>query len=238
MNSRLTFLLTIAAATVLLFGSCKPKEEPATGTIELSTHEVTVAAEGGSISVDVTSSNGFSVTIPSSSKWISANSKEDTYSDGTITFTAEENTNTENRTGIIIFKCLEAKDTLTVIQEGAEDLYYSTFMGQTEPGIYGQSFDSFTYQETTNQYAVTEYSNGQSYDYRIMATHPDAKYVIIKGIPTSSEVGGSFSIGVQQNVTSELSTSYYYTFKTEKISGNKIWMYCSTYRFGVITTTE
>lgn len=237
MNSRLTFLLTIAAATVLLLGSCKPKEEPAAGTIGLSTHEVTVAAEGGSISVDVTSSNGFSITIPSSSKWISADSKEDTYSDGTITFTAEENTDTENRTGIIIFRCLEAKDTLTVIQEGAEDLYYSTFMEQTEPGIYSQNFDAFTYQETTSQYAVTKYSNGQSFDYRIMTTDP-AKYVIVKGIPTSSEEGGSYSIGIQQNVTSELSSSYYYTFKTEKVSGNKIWMYCSTYRFGVITTTE
>lgn len=237
MNSRLIYLITIAAATVLLFGSCKQKEEPAVGTIELSTHEVTVAAEGGSISVDVTSSNGFSVTIPSSSKWISADSKEDTYSDGTITFTAEENTNTENRTGIIIFKCLETRDTLTVIQEGAEDLYYNTFMEQTEPGIYSQSFESFSYQETSNQYAVTSYSNGQSLDYRIMDPK-DAKYLVIKGIPTANEEGGSYSIGIQQNVTSELSTSYYYTFKTEKVSGNKVWMYCSTYRFGVIITTE
>lgn len=227
----------IASATFLLLGSCKPDEGSAVGSIELSTHEVTVQAEGGSISVDVTSSAGFTISIPSSSKWISADSKEDSYASGTITFTAEENTNTDNRTGLVIFQCNEAKDTLTVIQEGAEDLFYDTFLGYSEPGIYGQSIEAFTYQELTSQYAVTEYTNGQSIDYRIMVTDP-AQYMAVKGIPTTAEEGASYSVGIQQNITTELSSNYYYTFKIEKISGNKIWLYCSTYRFGVIITTE
>lgn len=238
MSNKFTYLLMIASASAVLFASCRNTEEPAVGTISLSVDALTIKAEGDNFSVDVTASHGFTVTVPSYCSWISIDGKKDSYSSGTLSFTVAENQGSEPRNGMIIFQCLEAKDTLNVTQEAAEDLFYETFMSYTEPGIYGENFESFIYEDFSSQYSIYAYASGQAFDYKIMRTEPAAQYLVAKSIPVAPETGSIQSLGVQQNITSELSPNYFYTFTVEQVADGKIWLYCSSNRFGIIVTQE
>lgn len=238
MNNKPFYLLMIAAASVLLLGSCKEDEKkPEIGSIEVSSkHDDPLPANSGSFTVDVTSSHEFSVNTPN---WITIESEEDTFESGTLTLTFNytENTNTTARTGNIIFRCLDTRDTLVVNQAAGEDLYHDEFMKETEPGLYGQNFDSFTYQEFASQYSIRNYANGQSFDYKIISLNPN-QFVTVKSIPTELEEGTTHSLGVQQNITDVITPNYFYTITIEKIEGNKIWLYEPFYRFGIIVTKE
>ena len=235
MNNKPFYLLMIAAASVLLLGSCKEDEKkPEIGSIELSTHEESLPATSGSFPVDVTSSHEFSVNTPN---WITIDPDQDTYESGSLTFNYTENTNTTARIGNIIFRCLDTRDTLVVTQAAGEDLYHDEFMNETEPGLYGQNFDSFTYQEFASQYSIRNYANGQSFDYKIISLNPN-QFVTVKSIPTELEEGTTHSLGVQQNITDVINPNYFYTITIEKIEGNKIWLYEPDYRFGIIVTKE
>ena len=235
MNNKPFYLLMIAAASVLLLGSCKEDEKkPEIGSIELSTHEESLPATSGSFPVNVTSSHEFTVNTPS---WISIDPDQDTYQSGTLTFLYEEYTNTAApRTGNIVFTCLNTRDTLVVTQAAGEDLYLSEFMEYTEPGLYGQAFDSFIYQEFSHQHAVRTYANGNT-DYKLISTNPPL-FINVKSLPSNIEEGSSLSIGLQQNVTPELNSNFFETYVVEKIDGNKIWLYNSLNRFGIIITNE
>lgn len=237
MNKTLTFLL-MTTAVLLMTASCKsPDDQAAIGTIELSMQETTIGAEGGEFTVDVESSHEFSIRIPSSSKWISVDPDENTYTSGTLTFTVEENTTTADRTGRVIFECLDTKDTLTVVQAGGEDTFHSTFLQNTEPGIYGESFDSFSYTEYKSQYAIRQYTTSDVFDYKLININPP-QYIYIRSIPNTLEAGSSHSIGLIQNVTTEINPNYFYSFTIDKIEDGKIWMYNSINRFGIILTQE
>lgn len=235
MNNKPFYLLMIAAASVLLLGSCKENEKkPEIGSIELSTHEESLPATSGSFPVDVTSSHEFSVNTPN---WITIDPDQDTYESGSLTFNYTENTNTTARTGNIIFRCLDTRDTLVVSQAAGEDLYHDEFMKETEPGLYGQNFESFVYQEFTSQYSVRNYANGQSFDYKIISLNPN-QFVTVKSIPVEVEEGTTSSLGVQQNITDAINSNYFYSINIEKIEGNKIWLYEPINRFGIIVTKE
>ena len=236
MNNKPFYLLMIAAASVLLLGSCKEDEKkPEIGSIEVSSkHDNPLPATSGSFTVDVTSSHEFSVNTPN---WITIESEEDTFESGTLTFNYTENTGTKARIGNIIFRCLDTRDTLVVTQAAGEDLYHDEFMKETEPGLYGQNFDSFTYQEFASQYSIRNYANGQSFDYKIISLNPN-QFVTVKSIPTEPEEGTTHSLGVQQNITDAINPNYFYSITIEKIEGNKIWLYEPVYRFGIIVTKE
>lgn len=234
MNNKPFYLLMIAAASVLLLGSCKENETEELGSIKLDPQEVPVDATSGSFTVNVTSSHEFTVNTPS---WISIDPEQDTYQSGTLTFLYEEYTNTaEPRKGNIVFTCLNTRDTLVVTQAAGEDLYLSEFMEYTEPGLYGQAFDSFIYQEFSHQHAVRTYANGNT-DYKLISINPPL-FINVKSLPSNIEEGSSLSIGLQQNVTTELNTNFFYTINVEKVDGNKIWMYEPTNRFGIIISKE
>ena len=235
MNNKPFYLLMIAAASVLLLGSCKENEKkPEIGSIELSTHEESLPATSGSFPVDVTSSHEFSVNTPN---WITIDPDQDTYESGSLTFNYTENTNTTARTGNITFRCPDTRDTLVVSQAAGEDLYHDEFMKETEPGLYGQNFESFVYQEFTSQYSVRNYANGQSFDYKIISLNPN-QFVTVKSIPVEVEEGTTSSLGVQQNITDAINSNYFYSINIEKIEGNKIWLYEPINRFGIIVTKE
>ena len=79
MNNKPFYLLMIAAASVLLLGSCKENETEELGSIKLDPQEVSVDATSGSFTVNVTSSHEFTVNTPS---WISIDPDQDTYQSG------------------------------------------------------------------------------------------------------------------------------------------------------------
>lgn len=234
MNNKPIYLLMIAAASAFILASCKDDTKTDMGSISLSINEKTVEAASGSFSVDVTSNADFTVNTPN---WISVDPDQDSYQSGTLTFLYEEYTNTAApRTGNIVFTCLNTRDTLVVTQAAGEDLYLSEFMEYTEPGLYGQAFDSFIYQEFSHQHAVRTYANGNT-DYKLISTNPPL-FINVKSLPSNIEEGSSLSIGLQQNVTTELNTNFFYTINVEKVDGNKIWMYEPTNRFGIIISKE
>lgn len=234
MNNKPIYLLMIAAASAFTLASCKDDTKTDMGSISLSINEQTVEAASGSFTVDVTSNADFTVNTPN---WISVDPDQDSYQSGTLTFNYEENTGTVSRSGNIIFRCLDARDTLVVTQAAGEDLYHDEFMQNTEPGLYGANFDSFSYQEFTNQYAVRSYANGLSYDYKLISIDPNL-FFTARSIPVNLEAGSTASIGLQQNVTPELNSNFFETYVVEKIDGNKIWLYNSLNRFGIIITKE
>ena len=234
MNNKPIYLLMIAAASALTLVSCKDNSETEMGSISLSINEKTVEAASSSFSVDVTSNADFTVNTPN---WISVDPDQDSYQSGTLTFNYEENTGTVSRSGNIIFRCLDARDTLVVTQAAGEDLYHDEFMLETEPGLYGQNFESFTYKEFTSQYSIRNYANGSSFDFKIITLNPNL-FITVKSIPTEPEESATYSLGVQQNITDTLNPNYFYSITIEKIEGNKIWLYESINRFGIIVTKE
>ena len=234
MNNKPIYLLMIAAASALTLVSCKDNSETEMGSISLSINEKTVEAASSSFSVDVTSNADFTVNTPN---WISVDPDQDSYQSGTLTFKYEENTGTVSRSGNIIFRCLDARDTLVVTQAAGEDLYHDEFMLETEPGLYGQNFESFTYKEFTSQYSIRNYANGSSFDFKIITLNPNL-FITVKSIPTEPEESATYSLGVQQNITDTLNPNYFYSITIEKIEGNKIWLYESINRFGIIVTKE
>ena len=234
MNNKPIYLLMIAAASALTLVSCKDNSETEMGSISLSINEKPVEAASGSFSVDVTSNADFTVNTPN---WISVDPDQDSYQSGTLTFKYEENTGTVSRSGNIIFRCLDARDTLVVTQAAGEDLYHDEFMLETEPGLYGQNFESFTYKEFTSQYSIRNYANGSSFDFKIITLNPNL-FITVKSIPTEPEESATYSLGVQQNITDTLNPNYFYSITIEKIEGNKIWLYESINRFGIIVTKE
>lgn len=234
MNNKPIYLLMIAAASAFILASCKDDTKTDMGSISLSINEKTVEAASGSFSVDVTSNADFTVNTPN---WISVDPDQDSYQSGTLTFKYEENTGTVSRSGNIIFRCLDARDTLVVTQAAGEDLYHDEFMLETEPGLYGQNFESFTYKEFTSQYSIRNYANGSSFDFKIITLNPNL-FITVKSIPTEPEESATYSLGVQQNITDTLNPNYFYSITIEKIEGNKIWLYESINRFGIIVTKE
>ena len=234
MNNKPIYLLMIAAASAFILASCKDDTKTDMGSISLSIYEQTVEAASGSFSVDVTSNADFTVNTPN---WISVDPDQDSYQSGTLTFNYEENTGTVSRSGNIIFRCLDARDTLVVTQAAGEDLYHDEFMLETEPGLYGQNFESFTYKEFTSQYSIRNYANGSSFDFKIITLNPNL-FITVKSIPTEPEESATYSLGVQQNITDTLNPNYFYSITIEKIEGNKIWLYESINRFGIIVTKE
>ena len=237
MNKTLTFLL-MTTAVLLMTASCKSPDDNVAGTIELSTHEVSIGAEGEEFTVDVTSSADFSIQISNSvSSWLSVDPDETTYSSGTLTFTAAPNNSTSARTGNVIFRCLDTRDTLVVTQAAGEDTFRATFLENTVPGLYGSGFESFQYTEYTSQYSVRNYTNSSVFDFKIMNLDP-ATYLYVKSVPTDPQQGASHSIGVQQNVTTSLNPNYYYSFTVEKVEGGMIWLYNQGNSFGIILTKE
>lgn len=234
MNNKPIYLLMIAAASAFILASCKDDTKTDMGSISLSIYEQTVEAASGSFSVDVTSNADFTVNTPN---WISVDPDQDSYQSGTLTFKYEENTGTVSRSGNIIFRCLDARDTLVVTQAAGEDLYHDEFMLETEPGLYGQNFESFTYKEFTSQYSIRNYANGSSFDFKIITLNPNL-FITVKSIPTEPEESATYSLGVQQNITDTLNPNYFYSITIEKIEGNKIWLYESINRFGIIVTKE
>ena len=234
MNNKPIYLLMIAAASAFILASCKDDTKTDMGSISLSINEKTVEAASGSFSVDVTSNADFTVNTPN---WISVDPDQDSYQSGTLTFNYEENTGTVSRSGNIIFRCLDARDTLVVTQAAGEDLYHDEFMLETEPGLYGQNFESFTYKEFTSQYSIRNYANGSSFDFKIITLNPNL-FITVKSIPTEPEESATYSLGVQQNITDTLNPNYFYSITIEKIEGNKIWLYEPIYRFGIIVTKE
>lgn len=234
MNNKPIYLLMIAAASALTLVSCKDNSETEMGSISLSINKKPVEAASGSFSVDVTSNADFTVNTPN---WISVDPDQDSYQSGTLTFKYEENTGTVSRSGNIIFRCLDARDTLVVTQAAGEDLYHDEFMLETEPGLYGQNFESFTYKEFTSQYSIRNYANGSSFDFKIITLNPNL-FITVKSIPTEPEESATYSLGVQQNITDTLNPNYFYSITIEKIEGNKIWLYESINRFGIIVTKE
>lgn len=234
MNNKPIYLLMIAAASAFILASCKDDTKTDMGSISLSINEKTVEAASGSFSVDVTSNADFTVNTPN---WISVDPDQDSYQSGTLTFNYEENTGTVSRSGNIIFRCLDARDTLVVTQAAGEDLYHDEFMLETEPGLYGQNFESFTYKEFTSQYSIRNYANGSSFDFKIITLNPNL-FITVKSIPTEPEESATYSLGVQQNITDTLNPNYFYSITIEKIEGNKIWLYESINRFGIIVTKE
>lgn len=234
MNNKPIYLLMIAAASAFILASCKDDTKTDMGSISLSINEQTVEAASGSFSVDVTSNADFTVNTPN---WISVDPDQDSYQSGTLTFKYEENTGTVSRSGNIIFRCLDARDTLVVTQAAGEDLYHDEFMLETEPGLYGQNFESFTYKEFTSQYSIRYYANGSSFDFKIITLNPNL-FITVKSIPTEPEESATYSLGVQQNITDTLNPNYFYSITIEKIEGNKIWLYESINRFGIIVTKE
>ena len=234
MNNKPIYLLMIAAASAFTLASCKDNTTTDMGSISLSINEQTVEAASGSFTVDVTSNADFTVNTPN---WISVDPDQDSYQSGTLTFKYEENTGTVSRSGNIIFRCLDARDTLVVTQAAGEDLYHDEFMMETEPGLYGQNFESFTYKEFTSQYSIRNYANGSSFDFKIITLNPNL-FITVKSIPTEPEESATYSLGVQQNITDTLNPNYFYSITIEKIEGNKIWLYEPIYRFGIIVTKE
>ena len=234
MNNKPIYLLMIAAASAFTLASCKDNTTTDMGSISLSINEQTVEAASGSFTVDVTSNADFTVNTPN---WISVDPDQDSYQSGTLTFNYEENTGTVSRSGNIIFRCLDARDTLVVTQAAGEDLYHDEFMQNTEPGLYGQNFESFTYKEFTSQYSIRNYANGSSFDFKIITLNPNL-FITVKSIPTEPEESATYSLGVQQNITDTLNPNYFYSITIEKIEGNKIWLYESINRFGIIVTKE
>lgn len=234
MNNKPIYLLMIAAASAFILASCKDDTKTDMGSISLSINEKTVEAASGSFTVDVTSNADFTVNTPN---WISIDPDQDSYQSGTLTFNYEENTGTVSRSGNIIFRCLDARDTLVVTQAAGEDLYHDEFMLETEPGLYGQNFESFTYKEFTSQYSIRNYANGSSFDFKIITLNPNL-FITVKSIPTEPEESATYSLGVQQNITDTLNPNYFYSITIEKIEGNKIWLYESINRFGIIVTKE
>lgn len=234
MNNKPIYLLMIAAASAFILASCKDDTKTEMGSISLSINEKTVEAASGSFSVDVTSNADFTVNTPN---WISVDPDQDSYQSGTLTFKYEENTGTVSRSGNIIFRCLDARDTLVVTQVAGEDLYHDEFMLETEPGLYGQNFESFTYKEFTSQYSIHPKSDGKTFDYKIMDINPPT-YIFVKSIPLEVEEGNTLYIGLQQNVTDAISVSSFPTFSIEKTDGNKIWLYNAANRYGIIVEKE
>ena len=122
-------------------------------------------------------------------------------------------------------------------QGAGEDLYHDEFMLETEPGLYGQNFESFTYKEFTSQFSIHPKSDGKTFDYKIMDINPPT-YIFVKSIPLEVEEGSTLYIGLQQNATDAISASSFPTFSIEKTDGNKIWLYNAANRYGIIVEKE
>ena len=61
-------VLILVPALIFLLVSCRENEDIATGSLQISETELEIEAEGGSFTVEVTSTSDFSITIPDS--WI------------------------------------------------------------------------------------------------------------------------------------------------------------------------
>ena len=237
MNNKPFYLLMIAAASAFLLGSCREDNQAGSASIELSIKEKTVDAASGSFTVDVNSSQAYSVNTPS---WISIDPQQDTYESGTLTFNYTENTATSERRANVIFRCADIKDTLVVIQSASEkeDLYRPVFLEETEPGLYGEKIEeSYIYQDYISQYSIRTAVGGQTFDYKLMSLNPP-KYIFVKSIPTSMEVGDKQYLGLQQNITDVITTNSSPNTTVEKIEGNKVWLYDTNNKIRIILTTE
>lgn len=225
-------VLILVPALIFLLVSCRENEDIATGSLQISETELEIEAEGGSFTVEVTSTSDFSITIPDS--WIYLNSENDIYSSGPVSFSVAQNKGTDNRTGYLVFKNLDDTDTLTIKQKGSVDMFHDTFMEYSGPGLYGQNLESFTYKEFSSQYAVRSYTEKGVFDYSILSTEP-AKYLVIKNIPSDIEEGDTIEPDILQNISSKIKPD---SFSVEKISEGKIWLYNECDRLGIIITEE
>lgn len=240
MKTKLSVLLLISTLTVFLAGSCNDKRNGGLGSISLSKHGITLPANGGTFSVDVSASAGFTVE---SSSWIHLDStgvtvsEDGTYSSGSYTFIVNQNTGSDNRSGSVTFRCLDAVDSIRITQNGLVDSYLEVFMEAEEPGFYSESLDDFIYEEFESQYSLSYPADGETFSYRMLTTQP-AEYFTISGIPQAFEEGETYTLDFSQNFSFDMSTTSPYQFSIQKVSGEKVWMYNVDNRFGLIITTE
>lgn len=224
--------LVISAAVLMLPNSCIQQETPVAGAIELSEQEMTVPAEGGVFTVEVNTSEEFTVSILTN--WITPASKQESYTGGAWSYAVDTYEGLENRSAQIIFYTGAFSDTLTVTQTAMEDTLYDQFIESTAPGFYAQGHDGFVYEDLSSQYSLTLSSDGK-YSHRILTLYP-ARFFTAAGIPSDAEEGTSCTVSVSQNFTTELDSSFQLELTVEKIADGKIWMYNHTERKGIIIT--
>lgn len=234
MKQKILKIALLPALSVMILDSCQ-KVTPAPDTIQISQKEATLGPEGGSFTIDVTSSTEF--TVSNNASWLQVSPKETSYTSGTITFTAQANSDINDRQARVIFKTTQVADTLYVTQSAAEDELYNEFMGYTVPGFYTQSFGNFVYEDFTSQYSITQQSGNGLFTHRILTIKP-GRFVTVSGLPSDLGQGTECSLTIVQNFTDMMTNRYTRTFTVEKTEGPLVWIYSHDYRQGAIITNE
>ncbi len=234
MKQKFLKIALLSAISFTVLDSCQ-KVTPAPDTIQISQKEVTLGPEGGSFTIDVTSSTEF--TVSNNASWLQMSPKETSYTSGTITFTAQTNSEITDRQARVIFKTTQVADTLYVTQSAAEDELYNEFIGCIVPGFYTQSFGNFTYEDFTSQYSITQQPDKGLSTHRILTIKP-GRFVTLSGLPSGLSQGSECSLTIVQNFTDMMTNRYTRTFTVEKTEGPLVWIYSHDYRQGAIITNE
>lgn len=235
MKQKFLQIAFLSALSVMTLGSCQ-KITPAPDTIQISQKEVTLGPEGGSFTIDVTSSTNFTVSNNASS-WLQMSPDGTSYTSGTITFTAQTNNDISDRQALVIFKTTQVADTLYVTQSAAEDELYNEFLGYDVPGFYTQSSGNFTYEDFKSQYSITLIPEKNLSVHRILTTKP-GRFVTLSGLPSDLSNGTECYMTIVQNFTDQMLNRYTRTFTVEKTEGPLVWIYNHEYRQGAIITNE
>lgn len=234
MKQKFLKIALLSAISFTVLDSCQ-KVTPAPDTIQISQKEVTLGPEGGSFTIDVTSSTEF--TVSNNASWLQMSPKETSYTSGTITFTAQTNSEITDRQARVIFKTSQVADTLYVIQSAPEDELYNEFLGYTVPGFYTQNSGNFVYEDFTSQYSITLLPQNNLSTHRLLTTSP-AQFVTISGLPSDLSEGTECYITVVQNFTDGIMNRFTRTFIVEKAEDPLVWIYSHDYRQGAIITKE
>ena len=120
-----SLLLTLAVALWGCGGSDNDDPQPAAVTITASQESISIPAEGGMYTVDVTTT-GKEWGVYADADFIGVDANNTTSQKGTVTVTVKENPTTAVRTGNIILMSGAARKTITITQEAAaQSAYYA-----------------------------------------------------------------------------------------------------------------
>jgi len=125
-----SFLFTLAVALWGCGGSDNDDPQPAAVTITVSQESISIPAEGGTYSVNVTTT-GKEWGAYADADFISVDAKNTTSQTGSVTITVKENPTTSERKGSVILMSGSARQTIAVSQVAAAQSAYNAPEGYT-----------------------------------------------------------------------------------------------------------
>ena len=136
-----SFLLTLAVALWGCGGSDNDDPQPAAVTITASQQSISAPAEGGTYTVNVTTT-GKEWGAYADADFISVETKNATSQQGSVTVTVKENPTTAPRTGNVVLMSGAARQTISVTQTAAAQSAYNAPEGYTL--VWQDEFDKGT----------------------------------------------------------------------------------------------